>query len=56
MRFCSRILYAVNDGWRVRALHWVAVVLVGLFASHALGSVGPQWFSSDLYCRDQVFF
>jgi hypothetical protein len=29
MRFCSsRFLCVVNDGWRVRCLHWVAVVLV----------------------------
>jgi predicted ferric reductase len=53
MRFCSRFLYVVNDGWRVRCLHWVAVVLVGFFAFHALGSVGPHSFSSDLYCTQQ---
>jgi hypothetical protein len=29
MRFCSRVSCVVNDGWRVRCLHWVAVVLVG---------------------------
>jgi hypothetical protein len=32
MRSCSRVLHVVNDGWRVRCLHWVAVVLVGFFA------------------------
>jgi hypothetical protein len=31
MRFRSRVLYVVNDGWRVRCLQWVAVVLVGFF-------------------------
>jgi hypothetical protein len=53
MRFCSRVLYVVNDGWLVRCLHWVAVVLVGFFAFHALGSVGTHSFSSDLYFREQ---
>jgi hypothetical protein len=28
MRFCGRVLCVVNDGWRVRCLHLVAVVLV----------------------------
>jgi hypothetical protein len=53
MRFCSRVLCVVNDGWRFRCLHWVAVVLVGFFAIHALGGVGPRSFSSDLYCGEQ---
>jgi hypothetical protein len=50
MRFCCRVLYVVNDGWRVRCLHWVAVVLVGFFAFYALGSVGTHSFSSDVCC------
>jgi hypothetical protein len=50
MRFYSQVLYVVNDGWRVRYLHWVAVVLVGLFAFHALGNVGPHSFSNDVCC------
>jgi hypothetical protein len=53
MRFCSRVLYVVNDGWRVRYLHWVTVALVGVFAFHALENVGHHSFSSDLYCREQ---
>jgi hypothetical protein len=53
MRFCSRVVYVVNVGWRVHCLHWVAVVLVVFFAFHALVSVGPHSFSSDLYCREQ---
>jgi hypothetical protein len=29
---CSRVLCVVDEGWRVRCLHWVAVVLVGFSA------------------------
>jgi hypothetical protein len=37
MRFCGRALCVVNDGWRVRCLHWVAVVLVGFFRYSRFG-------------------